>query len=166
MTADTPPSDDADVRISTPDNALKHKLGHGGFNPRNIEKAEKRLVAARREFPVIARRELHVINASLLALYDPTHLLKEIFAAAVDLKANGGLFHYDVIAAIADSLIGFTETLNTIDADSLTIIQLHYDALQLVFARGHDVMTPTQRNELMDGLRKAVTKYQKKTPDA
>ena len=157
MTSDQQPN----VTIIPPDNRLKQKVGHGGFNPHSIEKAQKRLVAARSEFPTIARRELHVINASLLALYDPVHLLKDIFAAAVDLKSNGGLFSYDVIMTIADSLIHFTETLETIDGNSLEIIQLHYDALQLVFERGHDIMSNEQRDEMLDGLRKAVVKYQK-----
>lgn len=148
-----------DVQIIAPDNKLKQKLGHGGFDGSNIKKAEKRLAAARTEFPSIARRELHSINASLLALYDPVHLLKDIFAAAVDLKSNGGLFSYNTISAIADSLIHFTEKLTTIDEDSLTIIQLHYDALQLVFEQGHDAMTTEQRVEMLSGLQKAVTKY-------
>lgn len=149
-----------DVRIIPPDNKLKIKLGHGGFDGANIKKAEKRLVEARKEFPGIARRELHAINASLLALYDPVHLLKDIFAAAVDLKSNGGLFSYNTISAIADSLINFTEKLTRIDEDSLTIIQLHYDALQLVFEQGHDVMTTDQRVEMLSGLQKATSKYQ------
>jgi hypothetical protein len=161
MTTDQPT-----VKIIKPDNSLKQKVGHGGFNPTNIEKAEKRLQDARSEFPTIARRELHVINASLLALYDPVHLLREIFAAAVDLKANGGLFAYEAITAIAESLIQFTETLTRIDAASLEIIQLHYDALQLVFERGHDIMSPEQRDEMLKGLRKAVTKYQKQSENA
>ncbi len=153
-------SDQPPVTIISPDNKLKQKLGHGGFDSHSIEKAEQRLVEARSEFPSIARRELHAINSSLLALYDPVLLLKDIFAAAVDLKSNSGLFSYNAIAAIADSLIHFTETLDRIDANSLMIIQLHYDALQLVFAQGHDAMTPEQRAEMLNGLRKAVMKYQ------
>jgi chemotaxis protein histidine kinase CheA len=153
------PTPSATVKIFQPDNNLKKKLGHGGFDTRNIEKAEQRLLAARTEFPSIARRELHMINASLLALYDPAHLLKEIFAAAVDLKANGGLFSYDVISAIADSLMDFTENLTEPNVNSLMIMQLHYDALQLVFEQGHDAMTVEQRDEMLDGLRKAVDKF-------
>lgn len=152
-----------DVQIIPPDNKLKQKIGHGGFDVANIKKAEKRLETVRSEFPSIARRELHSINASLLALYDPVHLLKDIFAAAVDLKSNGGLFSYNTISAIADSLIRFTEKLTTIDEDSLTIIQLHYDALQLVFEQGHDAMTTEQRVEMLSGLQKAVAKYQAHT---
>ena len=154
-----------DVHILPADNRLKQKLGHGGFDGINVKKAEKRLAEARTEFPSIARRELHTINASLMALYDPGRLLRDIFAASVDLKSNSGLFSYHVIAAVADSLTHFTEKLEQVDDKSLTIIQLHYDALQLVFDRGHDVMSQEQRVELLSGLQRAVKKYATNDPD-
>lgn len=147
------------VSITPPDQTLKHKVGHGGFNVQNIAKAEKRLVEARSEFPLIARRELQAINWSLQALQNPARLLEDIFAAAVDLKSNSGLFSYDTISAIADSLMTFTEGLTVIDQNNIIVIQLHYDALQLVFEQGHDVMTQSQRVEMLQGLKKAVQKY-------
>lgn len=151
----------SDVKIEKASLNLKRKAGDGGFDPRAIAMAERRLSAAKDLFPKIAAGDIDVITYALSQLEHATQT-KEWFErmqwAAAELKANSVMFQYPLVARVAESLCEFFELAGDINLLGREVISLHLKALQIAMEKGSQAVTEEDEVELLSGLAKASMK--------
>lgn len=87
--------------------------------------------------------------------------LESIIYPAMQLKAQGGMFHYPLVTDIADIMVNFMETLDTLDADAIDIAEAHQKTLQLIIAKDiRDKQGPVQE-QFRNALNDACARYYK-----
>lgn len=115
------------AKLVVPKNALKAKVGSGGFSKENIEKAQKKLEQNDIDFRPIANQYLEEIS-SATAMYDaakPKETLLKVLDPLMQLRAQGTLFHYPSITIISDIIVDFLDFHEKIDNQIVEIIQAY-----------------------------------------
>ena len=154
-------SDAAEIKISKATNMLKKKAGSGGFDPRAIAAAEKRLSEAKNLFPKIAASDIQVIGYALNQLQHATQTkewMDRIQWAAAELRSNGTMFQYPLVAAVAHSLCEFFDKAKQLSALGRKVVALHLQTLQIALEQGPRAVTKNDETELLSGLAKASAK--------
>lgn len=121
-----------------PPNPLKAKVGSGGLNEEILEKAQAFLENNSVDFQPLA--EMYLKNLSegierakkLSAIDDNEYIISLMLYPGLQLKSNGGMFHYPLVSDIAATLIEFLEVIERPDIEALEIIQAFHTTLQLV----------------------------------
>jgi hypothetical protein len=152
---------DDDKHILPPSHALKRKVGHGGFDPKAIAAAEKRLFDAKAMFPQIATSDIDAIDVALKQLEhapDRKEWIERIQWAAMELRSNGTMFQYPLVTAVAESLYLFVARIRKMTDLKKQVIQLHHNALHIAMGHGPRDVLPSDEAELLNGLRKAAEK--------
>jgi len=170
MTNRDRPGDDATAAalIRMP-NKIKDKVTLGGrikgdgFDPKLLQRAERRVEAMRDVFLDAARDDIDRLvaalsNAQTDAARRGRHLdtLEKI---AHEIKGYGSHIGYDLLTRFADSLSLFLRKAKTTVAVKLEVAEVHVDAMRLVY---HDGLTGDggeQGADLTAGLRSAVGRY-------
>ena len=120
------------ARFYNPPNLLKQKVGSGGLGKDILEKAQRLLEENKIDFKPIAYTYMDALHAGLELAYNPPanvrkeKLLEGLLNPIMQLKANGGMFHYSLVSRISDRMIIFLENLATPDKDAQEIIQAYY----------------------------------------
>ncbi|MCB1558656.1 MAG: hypothetical protein KDJ50_07030 [Alphaproteobacteria bacterium] len=164
------------VDFHTPPNSLKYKVGQGGLSDDILSKAQALLENNTTDFRPLGEMYLDSmmrgINAAK-ACPDSTTQDETIIAAilfpAMQLKANGGMFHYNLVTSISDRLIQFLEVIDEIDPDAIEIVMAFHTTIRAILLgqirgdggqRGSDLM-----NALVDACYRYFEKYPDKKPD-
>jgi 5,10-methylene-tetrahydrofolate dehydrogenase/methenyl tetrahydrofolate cyclohydrolase len=154
-------SDAPEVHISKATNLLKKKAGSGGFDPRAVAAAEKRMAEAANLFPKIAASDIEVISYALRQLEHATQTkewMERIQWAAAELKSNSIMFQYPLVAAVAQSLCEFFEKSKALTALGREVVALHLQTLRIALEQGPRAVTKNDETQLLSGLGKASAK--------
>jgi hypothetical protein len=157
---------DPDVKIVKATSSLKKKAGSGGFDPRSVAMAEKRLAEAKSMFPKIAASDIEVIGYALRQLEHATQTkqwLERIQWSAIELKSNGAMFQYPLVTAVASSLCTMLDQIQILTPKAQEVTELHLKTLILVLKEGPRTITEHDENGLIAGLKKAVRKVLQET---
>jgi len=117
------------AQMVVPPNRLKEKAGTGGFDEKNVAKAQDEIKNNKVDFRPIGAELIAQLEKALTearsgrATGDAA--MREIMVPAMQLKAQGSLFHYPLVSDISNILVNFLETVTEIDADVLEIITAH-----------------------------------------
>lgn len=123
----------------TPPNLLKQKVGFGGLNDEILSRAQALLENHAMDFRPLG--EMYLTSMANGISYarrvaqpseDNEALIATMLYPAMQLKANGGMFHYPLITEIADKLIQFLEVIERPDQDALEIVQAFHTSLRAV----------------------------------
>ncbi len=156
---DKPTNQNDAVKIVTPENTLKEKLGEGGIPSEKIAKAEKTMADSSEKFIDIARGDMTVIAEAITAAKADNkkveQIIREINAASFELKSNAGMFDYPVVADVATSLYQLTDMLDDLNTEVIKVLELHYQTLQATIKLGGKLDDTDQTKELIKGLMKA-----------
>ena len=110
-------------------NRLKEKVGSGGFDEKAIVKAQDQIKNNTVDFQPIAAELMAQLEKALTGAKSGAVksdvVLREIMAPAMQLKAQGSMFHYPLVSEISNILVNFLETVTDIDADVIEIITAH-----------------------------------------
>jgi hypothetical protein len=116
-----------------PPNRLKEKVGSGGFDEKVITKAQDEIKNNKVDFRPIAAELIAQLEKALVDVRSGKTkgviAMREIMAPAMQLKAQGTMFHYPLVSDISNILVNFLETVTEIDADVLEIITAHKTAI-------------------------------------
>lgn len=121
-----------------PPNRLKAKVGNGGLTEDILNKAQALLEEHTIDFRPLGEMYLDSLmkGAELARTPPPTFSNEAIIAGilfpSMQLKANGGMFHYTLITIIADRLVQFLEVIDTIDSDSLEIVMAFHTTMRAI----------------------------------
>lgn len=149
----------------TPPNLLKQKVGQGGLSDAVLEKAETILKNNNIDFIPMAERYLNNLAEGIEhAKYahssgNVDKILAHIIYPAMQLKANGGMFHYPLVTVISDRLVQFLEVINDINENAIEIIYAFHTSLRAVISSRLHGDGGKDGTELIVALNEACTRY-------
>jgi len=121
-----------------PPNTLKEKVGSGGIGNDILNKAQELLENTAVDFQPLAEMYLKALMDGIADVRadkddpDTESLITAILYPAMQLKANGGMFHYPLVTTIADRLVQFLEVLVKPDEDALEIVLAYHTTIRAV----------------------------------
>ena len=125
------------AKLVVPKNALKAKVGNGGFSKENINKAQSALEQNDIDFRPIAAQYLKEIT-SIVAVYDPEkpkETLLGVLDPLMQLRAQGTLFHYPSLTMVSDVVVDFLDFHEKIDGQIVEIIRAYTKTAGLILDR-------------------------------
>lgn len=152
--------------IVMPPNRLKEKAGGGGFDEKIIAKAEEQIKNNNVDFQPIAAELIAQLDKAVAdartGLAEGDAAMREVLAPAMQLKAQGALFHHPLVSEISNILVNFLETVPDIDDDVLDIITAHKTSIAAVLSDKISEEDKAKRgNELCSALLDTCERYAK-----
>lgn len=121
------------AELISPPNTLKEKVGAGGLDDTVLVKAQAMLENNTVDFIPIASMLLEALGNAIQNAKDGGSegeaAIEALIYPAMQLKAQGGMFHYSLITEISDILVNFLETVTDVDKDVLEIVTAHRMAI-------------------------------------
>jgi len=155
-----------------PPNTLKAKVGSGGLSDSILEKAQLLLENNSVDFQPLAEmylgslmRGIDEANANCDKDIDPEITIATMLYPAMQLKANGGMFHYPLITVISDKLVQFLEVLEDADIDAIEIVLAFHTTIRAVVLGKITGDGGRHGQELIDALDQACMRYFERYPD-
>lgn len=169
MTQEIGTSKKMKVQFLQPPNRLRVKVGTGGLPENIIQRAQKILDSTDLDFGPMADDYIEMFDEALQKLSDtpdPTRNdILQVTLPVMQLKANGGMFRYQLITDVANILLNFLEELEPagLNEDAWEIINAHAQAIRSVVAHrveGDGGGEGRQlKSELYDACRRYFEKY-------
>ena len=152
-------------------NTLKIKVGSGGLSEEILHKAQTLLEHNTVDFVPLADMYLDTLMRSIEQtrhMEDETEDIETHIASilypTMQLKANGGMFHYPLVTKISDRLIQFLEVLIEPDEQAIEIILAFYTTIRAII-HGRITGDGGEHGEaLFDALNGACYRYLEKYP--
>ena len=122
----------------TPPNILKSKVGSGGLSESILDKAQKLLEENTQDFRPLGEMYLKAMDKGVeMAKGEKNHddletLISHILYPAMQLKANGAMFQYDLVSEIAEKLVYFLEVITELDIEAVEIVLAFHTTLNAV----------------------------------
>lgn len=155
----------------TPPNKLKMKVGHGGLSDDILNKAQALLENNTIDFRPLGEMYLESVSKGIQAALSPAYkenkeaVFASILFPTMQLKANGGMFHYELVTRIADRLIQFLEVLDDLDPDAVEIVQAFHTTIRAILLGQIKGDGGQRGDELLKALVEACYRYFEKHPD-
>lgn len=154
------------VRFFRPPNIFKQKVGEGGIPPERLRKAQDFIESTQVDFRPFAEEYLEILEKTLRDYEDNVLTSREAIdrmtVPIMQLKANGGMFRYDLVSEVADILLFFLEKMERLNADSLSIIRIHLSTLQSITGNSLTGAGGREGRALVNELERACDRYIKK----
>lgn len=154
-----------------PLNILKTKVGTGGLGDNILDKAQALLENTTIDFRPLADMYLETLRKSIERAQfssdkdDSEQLIAGMLYPAMQLKANGGMFHYPLITNIGDRLIQFLEVIEEPDYDALEIVLAFHTTMRAVIIGQIKGDGGKHGAELIRALEEACYRYLEKYPE-
>lgn len=158
-------------RFIKPPNRLKAKVGLGGIDERLLDKAQSYIKTVEINFKPTAQQLLNdtIQNfthiASAKTQNDKNDAQNNLANSIMQIKANGGMFGYQLMGEIAANALHFIENCANINQDALNVIDVHIKSMQLILANNLKGDGGQEGYGLVKELEKACTRYYKKYPE-
>lgn len=154
-----------------PPNRIKEKVGSGGLSEEILAKAEDLLENNSVEFEPMA--ELYLKNLengiNTAKKLSPDTQTEEAIAGmiypAMQIKANGGMFHYHLLTHIGDRLVQFLEVIEKADMEAVEIIEAFHTTLRAIVHGRIKGDGGSHGKDLVTALEDACYRYFTKNPD-
>ncbi len=159
------------AKFITPPNVLKAKVGYGGLSDAVLERAQNVLENNTEDFRPLGELYLKQMKDGIdyvAKLGRPTNEeedIARILFPCVQLKANGGMFHYPLITRIAERFVQFMEVVEKLDAETLDITLAFYTTLKIVINGEIRGDGGPKGNALVEELNGACMRYFEKHSD-
>ncbi len=150
-------------------NTLKAKVGDGGLSEDILKKAELLLENNTSEFGPLGEMYLVALakgieqSKSVRDIEYNEYIISTMIYPAMQLKANGGMFHYQLVTRIADQLIQFLEVIEYPDIEAVEIILAFHTALRAIVTGRIKGDGGKYGNDLSRALNDACVRYFEKT---
>ena len=153
-----------------PPNILKAKVGSGGLNEAILEKAQKLLENNTVDFQPLAEIYLGSLMKGVELAKATSHeedseyVIVTMLYPGMQLKANGGMFHYPLVTSIADKLIQFLEVIEHPDIEAVEIVLAFHTTIRAVVLGRIKGDGGKHGQELLRALHDACVRYFEKNP--
>ena len=156
-------------------NNLDTKVGSGGLSEDILTKAQALLESNAVDFLPLGEMYLNSLMRGIeraqknFQTEDGESLITHMLYPAMQLKANGGMFHYQLVTKIADKLIQFLEVIEVPDEDALEIVLAFHTTTRAIIISKITGNGGRHGFELMQALDEACMRYferDKKASDA
>lgn len=151
------------AELISPPNRLKEKVGSGGIDETVLMKAQELLERNTINFEPIANMLLDLLVEAIADAKSGTTKGEEAIEAmiypAMQMKAQGSMFHYPLISDISHILVNFLETVEDMDRDVLDIVVAHKMSIKAVLASHLKGDGGKTGKELREALMEACGRY-------
>lgn len=153
-----------------PPNTLKAKVGSGGISDAILDKAQALLENNVVDFMPLAEMYLQTLSKAIIAAqhqsdkHNGETMIMGMIYPAIQLKANGGMFHYPLVTIMADRLIQFLEVIVEPDLDALEIVLAFHTTLRAVIMGRITGTGGRHGQELLGALNDACMRYFERYP--
>lgn len=125
------------AKYTTPPNRIKSKAGHGGIPADRIDQANDVLEATDMDFLPYAEKFLESLKTAIALAKDSNNISDEekrenLAKPAMEFKANGKIFRYNLITEVAEILLHFIDTLPELNKDAVKVIEAHYTCIEII----------------------------------
>lgn len=157
-----------DAEFIMPPNILKAKTGTGGLNETVLERAQKLLENNTVDFAPLADVYLKTMKNGIdSAREELLHKdevrdeakISQILYPCVQLKANGGMFHFPLVTRAADRFVQFMEVVERLDNETIEIATAFHTAIRVIVASKIKGDGGAQGNALIEELNNACMRY-------
>lgn len=151
-----------------PPNRLKLKVGHGGIDESLLDRADAFIQSCEIDFKPIAQDLLDNLKETVRLARSTTTTEERKKAndnlsnAIMQLKANGGMFRYQLISEIAGLALHFLDSLHDLNDDALNVIDVHQKTIHIIVANDLSGDGGKEGYELVKELEGACNRYYKK----
>jgi hypothetical protein len=153
------------AELLIPPNKLKAKIGSGGIDETVLSKAQELLENNTIDFKPIALMLVDLLHEAIADAKAGTlqgeKAIEAMLYPAMQLKAQGGMFHYPLISEISNILVNFLETVVFVDKDMLDIVVAHKMSINAVMGSQIKGDGGKVGRELRDALLDACARYYK-----
>lgn len=160
---------DNDKNIIQVPNKLKERAGDGGELPTLALKEAQMFMANNDiDFKPMATSHLKEIDTHFVVLKEAKTKAEKEFAMAkiieniMQIKAHGGMFHYQIMSDIANIVLQLLEVTTDYNAALYQIIEAHNNSIRIIIKRNISGDGGMQGKEITDELNKAIKRYQTK----
>jgi hypothetical protein len=151
-----------------PPRKLKEKVGSGGLDRGIIAKAQQQLETNSIDFKPIGLHLVGIIEKTLQDIQSGKlrgkPAIKSLLYPAMELKAQGAMFHYPLVSDISATLINFLETITEINADVINLVTGYKMVTMAIFSKGLTGNGGTAGEELRTALADAYNRFYKNIP--
>ncbi|MDB2683039.1 hypothetical protein N9Z27_02165 [Alphaproteobacteria bacterium] len=158
------------VKYINPPNLFKQKVGSGGISKEKLEKSQNAIDTVEVDFKPYAQKFLkQFINANNKAhanTDDFENLKDEIIIPVMQLKANGGMFQYNLLSYVANTALFFLETISQMNDDTYKVLIAHQNTLHAIIKNELKGGGGKQGQALVEELDKACSRYFEKYPES
>ena len=153
------------LEVFNPPNALKDKVGTSGpgaIDLEALEKAEEAIASMADSYLDSVVEDIRKIDEAFKKLEAATGDRKEelmgVFQEALNLKAQGGSFGYDLMTAIGNELSRFIEKLDKAGPIEVEAIKLHIDSMKYVIGMDMKGDGGDPGKKMLNGLQQVCDK--------
>jgi hypothetical protein len=154
-----------DAELISPPNRLKEKVGSGGLDDAVVNKAQELLERNTIDFEPLANMMVDLLTEAVADAKAGTvkgeEAIETMLYPAMQLKAQGTMFHYPLITDISHILVNFLETVTRMDRDVIDIVIAHKMSIKAVLASHLKGDGGKTGKELREALMDACTRYYK-----
>ncbi|GJL85233.1 MAG: hypothetical protein DHS20C02_10080 [Micavibrio sp.] len=157
-----PPS--ATARFIKPPNILKQKVGVGGIDESLLDQSQEYIENTDLDFAPIAQQFLKEFSSYIKkARTAKGEINKEkLVRPIMQLKANGGMFRYQLLTDVADICLQFLEGIEGLNKDAIEVLAAHEKTLELIILHQLKGDGGGEGYALVKELDKACKRYFKK----
>ena len=153
-----------------PPNTLKVKVGSGGLADDILDKAQALLENTAVDFRPLAEIYLDAMMRGIQDAReensdDPESVIAAMLYPGMQLKANGGMFHYPLVTRVSDKLIQFLEVIETPDIEAVEIVLAFHTTIRAIVMGQIKGDGGKHGAELVDALNHACMRYFQKHPE-
>lgn len=155
-----------------PPNLLKSKVGAGGLSEEILARAQETLERNSLDFHPLADMYLTALSAAIDHARgirpgeDHESYIVAMLYPTMQLKANGGMFHYPLVTQLAHKQVQFLEVIEKIDPDVIELILAFMTSIQAIMAGQITSDGGPRGRELVAALDEACRRYFHKNPDS
>lgn len=157
------------ARFIKPPNKLKMKVGAGGVDDALLEKAQHFVLRMEIDFKPIAKQLMGEMLKTLQSVRNdkgtPEELRKKedmLANVIMQLKANGGMFGYQLISEIAALALYFLENAGDLNDDAINVLDIHAQTMQVIVTNNLRGDGGKEGYALVKELENACMRYAKK----
>jgi hypothetical protein len=155
-----------------PPNTVKAKVGSGGLSESLLNKAQQILENNTTDFAPLAEMYLTSLQnaidqAKVLVGFQGDHemAITAMIYPAMQLKANGAMFHFPIVTLLADKKVQFLEVIESIDQDVIDLSNAFIVTIRAVLASQIREHKHPQGQELLSALDGACRRYFTRHPE-
>ncbi len=154
------------ANIIKADYTLQQKVGTGPIQESVIRSSQNVIDTNQVDFAPMALTILDKLEAGLKRAGDPSVTMEQmkslLTVPVMELKANATIFHYELIGSLANIMLGFLETITTMDKDAFEIVKAHHTSLHMIVIRKMKGDGGAAGKMLIQELQQACDRYHHK----
>ncbi len=115
---------------------LQAKIGRGPLDPKTVQRCQDVIDSNQVDFSPLAKEYLNRLDAVLKKVQDGTlgkqAAIGSITEPVVQLKGHAALFGYELAGTLANIMMGFLESIDSLDSDVIQIVDAHHQTLKSI----------------------------------